>query len=349
MQASSSSSSYFDKERSFNDLGLDRRLFKAVAKKGYVFPTLIQSRVIPAALQGKDILARARTGSGKTLAYVLPALQTVLALREVTPNAGSNPSHNLGSKLTQTGTDDQVLEPGISVVVLIPTRELCDQVYQQFSQMMYYCSDQVRHLVISGDVPRSVQVPRLKELPDILISTPSRLVEHLNRGVVSLKKSLRLLVVDEADLVFSYGYEDDLKAIVEQLPKLHQSMLMSATLTPEVESLKKLVLHNPVTFALEETKQGQDGKLSQYYVSCSSKDKFLLTFAFIKLKFIQGKVRMFWSLQTLSLTHSHIAPHHTTPHHITSHHITSHHITSHHTTSHHTTPHHITPHHTTSY
>ena len=125
-----------------------------------------------------------------------------------------------------------------------------------------------------------------------MVATPGRLAEHLEKKSISLSDTLQMLVIDEADLIMGYGYADDMKKIASRLPQVCQSFLMSATLTPEVQSLKKLVLHNPAVLKLEET-EDEARRLAQYYMCCSAKDKFLVLYGVLRLKHIMGKVLIF--------------------------------------------------------
>jgi ATP-dependent RNA helicase DDX56/DBP9 len=262
-----SGTQYLDQAKTFaqHDFGLDRRLIKACAKVGFIYPTLVQSKCIPLALKGKDLLVRARTGSGKTAAFGLPLLQKILARKEAKPN----------------------LAPAIRAVVLVPTRELCEQVRGHLWELMSYCRDLVGLLALMDD-NISAQQAQLRDRPDILVATPARLVAHLNAGNLSLKEGVETLVVDEADLVLSFGYRDDIKAITAHLPKICQGFLMSATLSPELEELKRVILHSPATLKLEEGVR--DGKLVQFYLPLRDKsDKHLVLYAFLKLGLLEGK------------------------------------------------------------
>ncbi|CAM9606861.1 unnamed protein product [Pylaiella littoralis] len=248
-----------------HDFGLDRRLIKAVAKMGFVYPTLVQNKCIPLALKGKDLLVRARTGSGKTAAFALPLLQKILRRKEAEPG----------------------MARGVRAVVLVPTRELCDQARVHLSELMHYCRDEVSLLALVDD-NMAAQEAALRDKADVLVATPARLVAHLKAGNVELKDTVETLVVDEADLVLSFGYSEDIRAVTKCLPKICQGFLMSATLSAELEDLKRVVLHSPAVLKLEEG--ARDGQLSQFYLSLSDKDdKFLVVFAFIKLGLLEGK------------------------------------------------------------
>uniref|UniRef100_UPI00358E1F31 probable ATP-dependent RNA helicase DDX56 n=1 Tax=Myxine glutinosa TaxID=7769 RepID=UPI00358E1F31 len=205
----------------FFDMGLDDRLVKAIAKLGWVRPTVIQERAIPLGLEGKDVLARARTGSGKTAAYAIPMLQRILTAKKV------------------------LQEQSVSALVLVPTKELGHQVKTMVSQLAECCSHDLRVSDVSMQTDYSAQRPLLMEKPDVLVGTPSRVLGHLTRRNVELRDSLEVLVVDEADLLLSFGFESDLHALLGHLPNIYQSFLMSATFNEEVEALKRLILHNP--------------------------------------------------------------------------------------------------------
>lgn len=116
---------------------------------------------------------------------------------------------------------------------------------------------------------------------------------HLEAGNINVKDSLDLLVVDEADLIFSFGHEEDFKKLVVYLPKIYQALLMSATLTEEVLSIKQMVLHNAVTLKLKESQLPESDQLVQYYVKCQDEDKFLLLYCMLKLNLIRGKTIIF--------------------------------------------------------
>ena len=253
---------------SFDSLGLDPRLLQAVVHQKFPAPTPVQAHTIPLALQGKDILARSKTGSGKTAAYVLPILQSILA-------------RNVGSTSTKT----------ISTLVLVPTRELAGQVTKAFEAFAAFCAQDVRIENITRKEDDKVQRARLAGSPDILVATPGRIAVHLNSSALSLD-GLTHLVIDEADLILSYGYDEDLQTISKSVPKGVQTFLMSATLKADLDSLKGLFCRNPVVLSLDE-EESDDGKVSQYIVKCAEDEKFLLCYAIFILKLIKGKTIIF--------------------------------------------------------
>lgn len=179
------------------DFGLDRRLIKALSKLSIVYPTLVQAKTIPLALAGKDVLVRAKTGSGKTIAFALPILQKLLSTPS-TPDAARN----------------------IKCLILAPTKELCKQIEKNMTDLIYYCKDNISLCSLSDD-NMVVQQFRLQNQPDIVISTPARIVHHLKSKAIDLSAT-QLLVIDEADLILSFGYAEDVQLIMTKLPKIVQ-------------------------------------------------------------------------------------------------------------------------------
>eukprot|EP00698_Gefionella_okellyi_P020889 TRINITY_DN6652_c0_g1_i1.p1 TRINITY_DN6652_c0_g1~~TRINITY_DN6652_c0_g1_i1.p1 ORF type:complete len:433 (-),score=112.56 TRINITY_DN6652_c0_g1_i1:660-1934(-) len=259
-----------DNEATFASFGLDPRLQSALTWLKYKQPTLIQAQCIPLAIQGKDILARAKTGSGKTVAFAVPVVQKLLHIKK-----------------SQKSTARCV-----RALILAPTRELVEQIREVFEGLTRYCAPDITVLSLAGDVPVGTQKPRLAELPDIVVATPSRLVAHMTDHNISLQQ-IELLVVDEADLVMSYGYDADVRTIATAVPVTRQAFLMSATLSPEIDSLKKLILHNAVVLKLHDAVAPDEEKLTQYSVKCKDEDKFLLMYALLKLRIIKGKSIVF--------------------------------------------------------
>ncbi|XP_071168075.1 probable ATP-dependent RNA helicase DDX56 [Mytilus edulis] len=258
-----------DKTLNFHEMGLDDRILKAIANLGWATPTPIQEKAIPLALEGKDILARARTGSGKTAAFSIPVVQKILQSKQTSK------------------------EQCTKALFLTPSKELCHQAYKNLMELTSCCSREIKCVDVSPKVPLLTQRPKLMEKPDIVVGTPTRILAHIQAGNLSIKDTLEMLVIDEADLVFSFGYEDDVKAIIKQLPKIYQAFLMSATLSDDVLSLKKLVLHNAVILKLEESQLPESSQLTQYHIKCEEEDKFTLICALLKLGLVRGKSIIF--------------------------------------------------------
>ncbi|KAJ8765503.1 hypothetical protein K2173_014625 [Erythroxylum novogranatense] len=265
-------------DESFEELGLDPRLIRALTKKkvSIAKPTPIQRVAIPLILEGKDVVAQAKTGSGKTLAYLLPLLHKLFA--------------NFGSK--------KKLAP--SAFILVPSGELCQQVFKELSSLIDMCKVQLKAVQLTSNMPVSGMSAALSGPPHILVSTPACVAKCLSAGVIqssSIGDSLEILVLDEADLLLSFGYEDDLKALTALLPRSCQCLLMSATSSADVDKLKKLILHNPYILTLPEVEGVKDEAIpknvQQFWVSCSDRDKLLHILALLKLELVQKKVLIF--------------------------------------------------------
>jgi ATP-dependent RNA helicase DDX56/DBP9 len=198
-------------------------------------------------------------------------------------------------------------------LILVPTKELAEQVLKMTEKLAAFCGKTVRAVNLAQNVSEQVQRSLLAENPDIVVATPARALLHINIPGTTLVQKVATLVIDEADLVLSYGYDDDLQGIAKALPRGLQTFLMSATLTQEVETLKTLFCRNPAILRLEEG-EGEDGEgVSQYVVKsdptllalrcgitiadresrCAEDEKFLLIYVIFKLKLIKGKCIIF--------------------------------------------------------
>lgn len=249
----------------FASFELDPRINRVLERGNICKPTLIQEKAIPLALVGKDLLVKARTGSGKTLAYLLPILQSLLAV--------SRPET-------------------IRALLLVPTKELARQVSETITGLLHYFPREVSSLNLAGEESSQLQKSMLVSRPTLLVATPSRILPHLDAKTVDLA-ALEYLVIDEADLVLSFGYAADVERLAREfIPKTVQTFLMSATLSPEVESLKQLVLRNPVILKLEDA-EDDPGQLQQFIMRCNNDDKFLLLYVALKLRLLRGKLLIF--------------------------------------------------------
>ncbi|XP_076242202.1 putative ATP-dependent RNA helicase DDX56 isoform X1 [Calliopsis andreniformis] len=257
------------KPKNFHELELDDRILKAVAKLGWLEPTLIQEKAIPLLLEGKDILIRARTGSGKTAAFAIPLIQKILL-----------------NKRTQKQQE-------IKGLIIAPSKELCKQIHDVIISLTIKCSREVKVLDVSPQVDLSAQKPLLTEKPDIVVGTPSRLLQHLKANNLRLKHSLETLIIDEADLIFSFGYESEIKNLLSYMPTVYQAALASATLSEDVVTLKKLVLHNPAILKLEEPPLAPLTQLTHYSLAAEENDKAAILYALLKLNLIRGKTIIF--------------------------------------------------------
>ncbi|CAG9125790.1 unnamed protein product [Plutella xylostella] len=155
------------------------------------------------------------------------------------------------------------------------------------------CTREVRCIDISANGDMQTQKSLLANKPDIVVSTPSKAITHIKSNNMRLKDDLAMLVVDEADLIFSFGYEDEVKELLGFLPKIYQSVLASATLSDDVLSLKKIVLRNPVTLKLEEPELAPSSQLQHYHLFAEEDDKATILYALLKLNLVRGKSIIF--------------------------------------------------------
>jgi len=205
------------KNMSFNELGLSKPLLKAISDSGYTEPTSIQSAAIGPVLSGKDLMASAQTGTGKTAAFTLPLLE------------------KLGQR-DNTGTHPRVL-------VITPTRELAAQI--EASANTYGKHTTLQSLAVFGGVKIGPQIKKLRQGIDILIATPGRLLDLSQQGAVNLKQ-VEVLVLDEADRMLDMGFIPDIRRIQKLLPDSKQTLMFSATYSPEIRKLAHDYLSNPV-------------------------------------------------------------------------------------------------------
>ncbi len=203
----------------FVDFGLRAELLDAIQASGYTTPTPIQQQAIPAILNGDDLLAAAQTGTGKTAAFTLPMLERLAASR---PADGKRP---------------------VRLLVVAPTRELAAQIHE--SVKAYGKNLPLRSAVIFGGVGMQPQIDRLRRGVDILIATPGRLLDHLQRGNTRLDR-LESVVLDEADRMLDMGFIHDIRKLMKQLPKQRQTLLFSATFSSDIRRLASGMLQNPV-------------------------------------------------------------------------------------------------------
>lgn len=256
---------FFVKDKKLTDYALDASIIQALNAMNIIHPSRTQAEVLPLALAGQDVLVRAKTGSGKTFAFCLPLIQKVLRNHEISGPLG---------------------------VILVPTRELCSQIEQVLKACLDYCEENISVFTVTGARNKNVETPRLKENPHIIIGTPSRIAQHIKAGNLNLL-NLKMLCIDEADLIFSFGYEDDMKLITQNLPqRSYQCILTSATLTDNVLTLKQLVMHNAKTVEIVECEEDVN-RLAEFYSISDEEEKFLLLFGFVKLQLVKGKILIF--------------------------------------------------------
>lgn len=202
----------------FESLGLAPALARACAQAGFTVPSPIQAAAIPPVLRGQDLLGLAPTGSGKTAAFVLPLLQRLLA------------NHPGGYRR-------------VRVLVLVPTRELAAQVGDVFLQLAPSSERPLKVIVVHGGVSINPQMLRLRGGADVVVATPGRLLDLLDRNAVRLD-AVQALVLDEADRLLDLGFAAERERVLAVLPQRRQNLLFSATFPPEVQALADLLLRD---------------------------------------------------------------------------------------------------------
>ncbi|MEW6676714.1 MAG: DEAD/DEAH box helicase [Pseudomonadota bacterium] len=203
---------------SFAELGLNPLVSEAVAATGYETPTQVQSQAIPAAIAGQDLLVSSHTGSGKTAAFLLPSL------------------HRLAEPSALPGQGPRLL-------VLCPTRELALQVEKQ-ARIYGKGLKRLRTVCLVGGAPFGPQFQALKANPEVMIATPGRLIDHLERGRIDFSR-LEVLVLDEADRMLDMGFVEDIENIVSRTPETRQTLLFSATLDGSVARIAREMTRDP--------------------------------------------------------------------------------------------------------
>ena len=209
---------------SFNTLGLNDAIVRAVTEAGYTTPTPIQANAIPAVMKGGDLLAGAQTGTGKTAGFTLPVL------------------HRLSTDKVGAALTNKTSKRSIRALVLAPTRELAAQVEENIRTYAKYTN--LSSAVIFGGVGIHPQIKLLGNGVDILVATPGRLLDHVGQGTVKLDK-VEILVLDEADRMLDMGFIHDIKKVLAVLPPKRQNLLFSATFSDEIKALADKLLDNP--------------------------------------------------------------------------------------------------------
>lgn len=221
----------------FEDLELRPELLRAVSELGFVEPMPVQQRVIPFLLSSdpRDLVALAETGSGKTAAYGLPILNSI--------------------------------EPGahhIQALVLCPTRELCMQICRDLGRYGQYMN-RFRAVPVYGGENIVIQYKQLDDQPDVLVATPGRLVDLINRGKVHLDR-VSLLVLDEADEMLDMGFKDDLETVLSEIPGEHRTLLFSATMPPEIARIANNYMHDHEEITIGQRNAGTENVEHIYYM-----------------------------------------------------------------------------------
>jgi len=233
----------------FEDLNLHPSLLKAVSSQKYITPTAIQQKAIPLVLNREDVLGSAQTGTGKTAAFALPILDHLIK---------DNNNNN---------------KRKIRALVITPTRELAIQIGENFTAYSKY--NDIKNTVIFGGVKQLKQTNTLKNGVDILVATPGRLLDLMGQGYISLK-DIAYFVLDEADRMLDMGFINDIKKVIEKLPKQRQSLFFSATMPNNIIALSNTILSNPKKVAVHQVSTTAETiQQSIYYTNKSDKKDLL--------------------------------------------------------------------------
>lgn len=208
-------------QTTFSSLGLGSEIVAALTEQGYETPTPIQAAAIPKALAGHDLLAAAQTGTGKTAAFMLPSLERL--------------------KRYATPSTSPAMHP-VRMLVLTPTRELADQIDQNVQG--YIKNLPLRHTVLFGGVNMDKQTAELRAGCEIVVATVGRLLDHVKQKNINFAK-VEIVVLDEADRMLDMGFIDDIRAIMQMLPKQRQTLLFSATFSPPIRKLAQDFMNSP--------------------------------------------------------------------------------------------------------
>ncbi|GAA6053731.1 hypothetical protein JCM3770_003188 [Rhodotorula araucariae] len=254
----------------FSSLDLSEGTRKALDGMGFSRMTEVQARTIPPLLAGKDVLGAAKTGSGKTLAFLIPAVEMLNKLKFKPRN-------------------------GTGAIVVSPTRELALQIFGVAKELCEHHNQ--TFAIVMGGANRKAEAEKLAKGVNLLIATPGRLLDHLQNTKGFVFNNLRALIIDEADRILEIGFEDEMRQIVNLLPKENrQSMLFSATQTTKVTDLARMSLRPGPLYINVDTRSETStaNNLEQGYVVCESDKRFLLLFTFLR-KNLKKKVIVFFS------------------------------------------------------
>ncbi|MEA3399220.1 MAG: DEAD/DEAH box helicase [Patescibacteria group bacterium] len=224
----------------FRQLGISEDILKSIEELGFTEPTEIQQKGIPLSIEGKDVIGGSATGSGKTLVFGVPILQNI-----------------------QRGQ-------GIQALILTPTRELAEQIYNALGVFSKY--NPLNIVTVYGGVSINPQFKAIKSA-DIVVGTPGRVLDHLQRDTLNLSK-VKHLVLDEADRMLDMGFQEDVNKIISQCPTEKQMLLFSATIPPDIEDMTNRFMNNPVKVSAGAYVDPK--KLNQFYYDIKSNVKFSL-------------------------------------------------------------------------
>lgn len=225
----------------FHELGISEKIMKSIQAMGFEEATPIQSETIPVSLQGKDVIGQAQTGTGKTAAFGIPMLEKM-----------------------------DLKNGFIQGIVIAPTRELAIQVAEELNRIGQYKG--VKALPIYGGQDINRQIRALKNRPQIIVGTPGRLMDHMNRKTIRLQ-NIQVVVLDEADEMLNMGFVEDIEAILKEVPEVRQTLLFSATMPEPIRKIAEKFMKDPVQIKVK-AKEMTVPNIEQYYIETQEKKKF---------------------------------------------------------------------------
>ena len=225
----------------FEDLHISEPILRALNDMGFEEPTPIQREAIPAAKSGQDMIGQAQTGTGKTAAFGIPALEQV---------------------------DPTIQDP--QVLILSPTRELAIQVAEELNKMAQHTNIQALPIYGGQDIGRQFRM--LKKHPQVIVATPGRLMDHMERKSISFDH-VKVVILDEADEMLNMGFVDDINKILTAVPEARQTLLFSATMPKAIQELAETYLTDPTLIRMKPTQVTMD-LIEQYYIEVQDRQKF---------------------------------------------------------------------------
>ncbi len=225
----------------FSELGLQKSTMRSVEKMGFEEATPIQAETIPVALQGKDVIGQAQTGTGKTAAFGIPLMEKI-----------------------------DVKADHVQGIVIAPTRELAIQVSEELFKLGY--GKRVRVLAVYGGQDIDRQMRALKKKPHIIVGTPGRLLDHINRKTIKLNE-VETVILDEADEMLNMGFIEDIESILSTVPEDHQTLLFSATMPAPIRKIAERFMEDPHHVKVKAKEMTVD-RIQQYYVELKENEKF---------------------------------------------------------------------------
>ncbi|PQE03007.1 atp-dependent RNA helicase drs1 protein [Rutstroemia sp. NJR-2017a BVV2] len=275
----------------FQSMSLSRPILRGLGTVGFTQPTPIQSKTIPVALLGKDVVGGAVTGSGKTAAFIVPILERLLYRPKKVPTS--------------------------RVAILMPTRELAIQCHAVATKLASHTD--IKFCLAVGGLSLKVQEAELRLRPDVIIATPGRFIDHMRNSPSFTVDTLEILVLDEADRMLEAGFADELNEILTTIPKSRQTMLFSATMTSSVDNLIRVGLNRPVRLMVDSQKQtagtlvqefirlrpGREGKRMGYLLCLCKKIYTDRVIVFFRQKKEAHRARVIFGLYGLKATELH--------------------------------------------